>query len=66
MTEDELEKEEVRERRTNILVLRDDVAEGRGVDLGVVAALLKRDTVDLASLDEGRNVGCVHLRGKTR
>jgi hypothetical protein len=66
MRKDELEKREERGRRTNILVLRDDVAESRGVDLGVVAALLKRDTVDLASLDEGRNVGCVHLRGRTR
>jgi hypothetical protein len=42
-------------------VLGDDVGEGAGADESVVAALLHRDTVDLAGLDECRHVGGVHL-----
>lgn len=47
---------------TDLVVLRDDVGEGSGADLGVVAALLHRDAKDLAGLDESGGVGSVHLR----
>lgn len=47
---------------TYLLILRDDVLEQLGVDLGIVALLLHMDAVHLASLDLGRLVVRVHLQ----
>lgn len=46
---------------THLLVLGHNVGEQRLVNLGIVAALLHRDTVDLTGLDVGRSVVGVHL-----
>ena len=49
-------------RMTNLLVFGDDVFEQLCVDLGIVAALLEVNTVNLAGLDLGRGIVRVHLR----
>ena len=41
---------------THLLVFGDDVREEAGIDLGVVPALLKGDTINLARLDLARLV----------
>ena len=48
-------------RRTNLLALGDDVSEQLRVDFGIVAALLKSDTVDLLGLDSWWLVGWIDL-----
>ena len=44
------------------LVLGDNVGESLRANLGIVAALLERDAVDVASLHQRRRVRGIHLR----